>query len=175
MSFHSWLLHYPPNRYIHIVLIPDNLREFAIRGPDSIYKGGSRPSRSRFGSAAWRRRSTGIRAPPPYGRCWPGSGAVERYRESGQPEPSVVMCSLEPGQASFHHGWTLHSSMPNRSDDRRIGVNMQELRRSPARTPDSAWPSACRQREFRLRCEDAEHAPAACMAGGPSAAHLMRE
>lgn len=38
--------------------------------------------------------------------------------------------ALQPGQASFHHGWTLHTSMPNRSDDRRIGLNMQYI------TPD---------------------------------------
>ncbi|MEM8992926.1 MAG: phytanoyl-CoA dioxygenase family protein, partial [Pseudomonadota bacterium] len=28
---------------------------------------------------------------------------------------------------SFHHGWTLHASMPNRSADRRIGLNVQYL------------------------------------------------
>ncbi len=32
-----------------------------------------------------------------------------------------------PGQASFHHGWTLHASMANASDDRRIGLNVQYL------------------------------------------------
>ena len=37
----------------------------------------------------------------------------------------AVTCSLQPGQASFHHGWTLHSSLPNHSDDRRIGVNVK--------------------------------------------------
>jgi hypothetical protein len=37
----------------------------------------------------------------------------------------AVACQLQPGQASFHHGWTLHSSMPNESDDRRIGLNVQ--------------------------------------------------
>ena len=37
------------------------------------------------------------------------------------------MCPLQPGQASFHHGWTLHASMPNLSDDRRIGLNVQYL------------------------------------------------
>lgn len=34
---------------------------------------------------------------------------------------------LAPGEASFHHGWTLHTSAPNRSDDRRIGLNVQYL------------------------------------------------
>jgi ectoine hydroxylase-related dioxygenase (phytanoyl-CoA dioxygenase family) len=42
-------------------------------------------------------------------------------------ESIAVLCELEPGQASFHHGWTQHSSMPNASDDRRIGLNIQFL------------------------------------------------
>ena len=42
-------------------------------------------------------------------------------------ENVAVACELEPGQASFHHGWTLHSSMPNQSDDRRIGLNVQYI------------------------------------------------
>ena len=42
-------------------------------------------------------------------------------------EESAVMCPLEPGEASFHHGWNLHASMPNRSADRRIGLNIQYL------------------------------------------------
>ena len=32
---------------------------------------------------------------------------------------------VKTGQASFHHGWTLHASMPNKSEDRRIGLNIQ--------------------------------------------------
>lgn len=42
-------------------------------------------------------------------------------------EELSVLCSLKPGQASFHHGWTLHTSMPNKSDDRRIGLNIQYI------------------------------------------------
>ena len=45
----------------------------------------------------------------------------------GVPEEEAVLCPLAPGEASFHHGWTLHASMPNNSDDRRIGLNMQFL------------------------------------------------
>ncbi len=45
----------------------------------------------------------------------------------GVAEEEAVMCPLEPGQASFHHGWTLHASMPNRGKDRRIGLNVQYL------------------------------------------------
>lgn len=51
---------------------------------------------------------------------------------SGQTIPEVdeskaLLCELNPGQASFHHGWTKHSSLPNRSDDRRIGLNIQYI------------------------------------------------
>ena len=45
----------------------------------------------------------------------------------GVDEANAVMCPLEPGEASFHHGWTLHASMPNESGDRRIGLNVQYL------------------------------------------------
>ncbi len=45
----------------------------------------------------------------------------------GVDENRAVTCMLEPGQASFHHGWTLHASMPNVSADRRIGLNIQYL------------------------------------------------
>ncbi len=45
----------------------------------------------------------------------------------GVSEADAVMCPLAPGEASFHHGWTLHASMPNRSDDRRIGLNVQYI------------------------------------------------
>ncbi len=38
-----------------------------------------------------------------------------------------VHCTLAPGEASFHHGWTLHDSQPNKSNDRRIGLNVQYL------------------------------------------------
>lgn len=40
-------------------------------------------------------------------------------------EGKAVTCPLAPGEASFHHGWTLHASMPNRGQDRRIGLNVQ--------------------------------------------------
>lgn len=45
----------------------------------------------------------------------------------GVDESNAVMCPLQPGEASFHHGWTLHASMPNNSNDRRIGLNIQYL------------------------------------------------
>lgn len=45
----------------------------------------------------------------------------------GIDESKAVMCTLNTGEASFHHGWTLHASMPNNSNDRRIGLNVQYL------------------------------------------------
>lgn len=46
---------------------------------------------------------------------------------TGIDEETSQMCPLMPGEASFHHGWTLHASMPNSSPDRRIGLNIQYL------------------------------------------------
>ena len=43
----------------------------------------------------------------------------------GIDESRAVHCALQPGEASFHHGWTLHDSQPNQSNDRRIGLNVQ--------------------------------------------------
>jgi ectoine hydroxylase-related dioxygenase (phytanoyl-CoA dioxygenase family) len=53
---------------------------------------------------------------------------------SGVDESRSIFCPLEPGQASFHHGWTLHASMPNRSEDRRIGLNVQYINPSARQT-----------------------------------------
>ncbi|MEO1199413.1 MAG: phytanoyl-CoA dioxygenase family protein [Pseudomonadota bacterium] len=45
----------------------------------------------------------------------------------GADEP-VVSCPLQPGQMSLHHGWVLHASQPNQSDDRRIGLAINYIR-----------------------------------------------
>ena len=42
-------------------------------------------------------------------------------------ENESCLCPLCPGEATFHHGWTLHASTPNHSNDRRIGLNVQYL------------------------------------------------
>jgi hypothetical protein len=77
-------------------------------------------------------------------RMIPGShrrGAVEHHnthaRENvlsrgqtiAQPidESQAVVASLRPGQMSLHHGWTYHASFPNRTNDRRIGLNMNAI------------------------------------------------
>lgn len=46
---------------------------------------------------------------------------------TGIDEGEALLCPLRPGEASFHHGWTLHASGPNASDERRIGLNIQYL------------------------------------------------
>lgn len=53
---------------------------------------------------------------------------------AGVDEAQAVHCPLQPGEASFHHGWTLHASMPNRSNDRRIGLNVQYINPSARQT-----------------------------------------
>ena len=42
-------------------------------------------------------------------------------------ESKSTLCPLQPGEASFHHGWTLHASTPNAGNDRRIGLNVQYI------------------------------------------------
>lgn len=49
-------------------------------------------------------------------------------------DTDAVLCPLRPGEASFHHGWTLYSSRPNQSGDRRIGLNIQYLSPSVRQT-----------------------------------------
>tara|TARA_B100000809_G_scaffold105792_1_gene104339 strand:- start:1711 stop:2505 length:795 start_codon:yes stop_codon:yes gene_type:complete len=38
-----------------------------------------------------------------------------------------IAAILKAGQASFHHGWTIHCSQPNLTNDRRIGLNIQYI------------------------------------------------
>ena len=55
----------------------------------------------------------------------PDNVLLQSQTVQGVPEEKAVLCPLQPGEASFHHGWTLHASMANQSDDRRIGLNVQ--------------------------------------------------
>ena len=52
-----------------------------------------------------------------------------------------VYCPLAAGQLSLHHGWTLHESLPNRSQDRRIGLNVQYVAPSVNTTNSIKVPS----------------------------------
>ena len=61
-----------------------------------------------------------------------GDGDDANVLELGQhidgiDEDTAVHVALRPGEASLHHGWTVHASAPNTGDDRRIGVNIQYL------------------------------------------------
>ncbi len=40
---------------------------------------------------------------------------------------AAVDIVLRPGEASLHHGWTLHASGPNPSGERRVGLTLQYL------------------------------------------------
>ncbi len=42
-------------------------------------------------------------------------------------ETAAVDVVLAPGEASLHHGWVMHASHGNPSDDRRIGLTLQYL------------------------------------------------
>ena len=51
--------------------------------------------------------------------------ALQCWRSATRERSAGVHCPLRPGEASFHHGWTVHRSAPNTSADRRIGLNVQ--------------------------------------------------
>lgn len=54
---------------------------------------------------------------------------------------------LAPGEASFHHGWTMHTSAPNTSADRRIGLNVQYLAPHNRQTGQAATAMLVRGRD----------------------------
>ena len=53
-------------------------------------------------------------------------------------EEEVVYSTLLPGRASLHHGWAIHASGPNISDDRRIGLNIQYISPKMKQTKDAS-------------------------------------
>lgn len=57
----------------------------------------------------------------------PGDGNVLLLGQQieGLDASAGTPCPLAPGEASFHHGWTVHQSGPNTTSDRRIGLNVQ--------------------------------------------------
>jgi len=63
----------------------------------------------------------------------PGKDAMlSRGQELVDPvdESQAVNASLQSGQASLHHGLTFHASLPNRSNDRRIGFAIRYIKPS---------------------------------------------
>lgn len=53
-------------------------------------------------------------------------------------EEEAVYSTLLPGRASLHHGWAIHASGPNISDDRRIGLNVQYISPKMKQTKDAS-------------------------------------
>jgi len=79
----------------------------------------------------------------------------------GVNEQDAVYCPLKPGQASFHHGWTLHSSLPNHSGDRRIGLNIQYIAPHVRQTKLPGYPALLLRGKDRFHYYEKEHG-AAC-------------
>ncbi len=71
----------------------------------------------------------------------PDNVLLQSQTIGGIREEDAALCPLAPGEASIHHGWTIHSSHPNTSADRRIGLNIQyiapKMKQTKAKT-DSA-------------------------------------
>lgn len=63
-------------------------------------------------------------------------------------ENAIIHVELEPGQASLHHGYLLHASAPNNSDNRRIGYTMNFI------TPDNRQTVATRDYAMLIHGED---------------------
>ena len=55
----------------------------------------------------------------------PDNVLFQNQRVADIDESRSMACPLHPGQASLHHGWLLHASAPNTTNDRRIGLNVQ--------------------------------------------------
>ncbi len=91
----------------------------------------------------------------------------------GVVESRAVPCPLQPGQASFHHGWTLHASLPNASAERRIGLNVQYLAPSMRQTKHPYASAMLVRGEDRFGFYDADIAPASDLQ--PAALARQRE
>lgn len=63
-------------------------------------------------------------------------------------EAEAVSAALAAGEMSLHHGWTMHASAPNTTEDRRIGFSIVFLR------PDVRTKSQARETAMLVRGED---------------------
>ena len=52
-----------------------------------------------------------------------GQSIAETFNDN-----AVAQAELSPGEASLHHGWVVHSSNPNVSNERRVGLVMNYLK-----------------------------------------------
>ncbi|MEM9650448.1 MAG: phytanoyl-CoA dioxygenase family protein [Actinomycetota bacterium] len=73
----------------------------------------------------------------------------------------ATLCVLAPGEASLHHGWTVHASGPNLSDDRRIGLNIQYLAPHNLHTGGGHQSAMLARGEDRHRHFETDQAPTA--------------
>lgn len=72
---------------------------------------------------------------------------------------TAVHCPLGPGEASLHHGWTVHASSPNKAAHRRIGLNVQFLAPHNRHTADASLAATLVRGEDRYGYFDAEIIP----------------
>jgi ectoine hydroxylase-related dioxygenase (phytanoyl-CoA dioxygenase family) len=72
-------------------------------------------------------------------------------------DSQAVNAPLLPGQISLHHGLTFHASMPNRSDDRRIGFAIRYIKPSMRQVGGERGVATLVQGEDR--CQHFELAP----------------
>ena len=89
-------------------------------------------------------------------------------------ESQAVACALTPGEVSLHHGWTVHCSRPNKSTDRRIGLNIQYI------TPDMRQEKVDSDSALLVRGEDhfrfyGQDTPATDYRLSPQAAQRLRK
>jgi len=57
----------------------------------------------------------------------PNNVLLQGQTIKGVDASAAELSVLQPGEASFHHGWIMHSSTADNSDDRRIGLNVQYI------------------------------------------------
>jgi ectoine hydroxylase-related dioxygenase (phytanoyl-CoA dioxygenase family) len=86
-------------------------------------------------------------------------------------EALIDTMPLAPGQFSLHHTWVLHNSMPNRSDDRRIGLGISYIPTRCRCTATQRLSATLVRGEDRYGHFDLDPAPAADYAPAALAVH----
>ena len=74
-------------------------------------------------------------------------------------DSQAVNAPLLPGQMSLHHGLTFHASMPNRSDDRRIGFAIRYIKPSMRQAGGERGVATLVQGEDRYQHFELAHRP----------------
>ena len=86
---------------------------------------------------------------------------LSRGQEIGEGiDPSAAVdVVLQPGEMSLHHGYIVHASQPNRSADRRIGLNAQFISAATRPTSDVSGSALRLRGQDRNPCFDGEFDP----------------